>query len=73
MNERCEPRLTRASRLRFGGAITGQVLTAAAMDSHNRFGGAEEVRAMPFRGARWAGGKLHVDMPAKSVVVLSLK
>nr|NUR36985.1 alpha-N-arabinofuranosidase [Sphingomonas sp.] len=58
---------------RSGGAISGQLLTAPAMDSRNRFGAAEEVRPVPFRNARWAGGKLHVAMPAKSIVVLSIK
>jgi alpha-N-arabinofuranosidase len=56
-----------------GGAINGQILTAPAMDSRNRFGAPEEVRPTPFDGARWAGGKLHVAMPAKSMVVLTLK
>jgi alpha-N-arabinofuranosidase len=56
-----------------GGAISGQVLTAPAMDSRNRFGAAEEVRPVPFRNSRWAGGKLRVRAPAKSVVVLTLK
>jgi alpha-N-arabinofuranosidase len=55
-----------------GGAISGEVLTASAMDSRNRFGAAEDVRPVPFRNARWAGGKLHVQMPAKSVVVLTI-
>jgi alpha-N-arabinofuranosidase len=55
------------------GAISGEVLTASAMDARNRFGAAEDVRPMPFRKARWVGGKLHVEAPAKSVVVLKLK
>jgi alpha-N-arabinofuranosidase len=56
-----------------GRAISGEVLTASAMDARNRFGAAEEVRPVPFRNARWAGGKLHVRMPAKSIVVLTVK
>lgn len=55
-----------------GKRISGQVLTAPNMDSRNRFGAPEDVHPHPFRGARWAVGKLRVDMPAKSVVVLSL-
>ena len=56
-----------------GGSISGEVLTASAMDARNRFGAPEEVRPMPFRNARWAGGKLRVEMPPKSVVVLTVK
>jgi len=56
-----------------GGPISGEVLTASAMDARNRFGAAEDVRPVPFRNARWAGGKLRVEMPPKSVVVLTVK
>jgi alpha-N-arabinofuranosidase len=56
-----------------GKRISGQVLTAAKMDSRNAFGAAEQVRPAAFTGARWAGGKLRVSMPAKSIVVLTLK
>jgi hypothetical protein len=31
------------------------------------------VHPVPFKGARWSDGKLRVEMPAKSVVVLTLK
>jgi alpha-N-arabinofuranosidase len=53
--------------------VSGQLLTAPAMDSQNRFGAAEAVRPEPFHGARWSGGKLRVTMPAKSIVVLTVK
>jgi alpha-L-arabinofuranosidase len=43
------------------------------MDSQNRFGAPEDVHPAPFKGARWSDGKLRVEMPAKSVVVLTLK
>jgi alpha-N-arabinofuranosidase len=56
-----------------GGSIRGEVLTASVMDARNRFGAAEDVRPVPFRNARWAGGKLRVQMPAKSLVVLTVK
>jgi alpha-N-arabinofuranosidase len=56
-----------------GGPISGQILTASLMDSRNRFGAAEDVRPAPFRNARWVGGKLLFEMPAKSIVVLTLK
>ena len=56
-----------------GRRIGGQVLTAAKMDSRNAFGATEQVHPAPFSGARWVGGKLRVEMPAKSVVVLELR
>lgn len=55
------------------GQITGQLLTGTKMDSRNDFGQPEQVRPVPFTGARWSRGNLLVRMPAKSVVVLTLK
>jgi alpha-N-arabinofuranosidase len=55
------------------GRVSGNLLTAAAMDSRNVFGAAEEVRARPFAGARWRAGLLRVSMPAKSLVVLRIE
>ena len=55
-----------------GKRIAGQVLTAPKMDSHNAFGAPEEVRPRPFSGARMTRGKLHVTLPAKSIVVLTI-
>ncbi len=55
------------------GSISGQLLTGANMDSRNDYGKPEEVHPVPFNKARWADGKLTVAMPAKSVVVLSLR
>ncbi|MEO8455089.1 MAG: alpha-L-arabinofuranosidase C-terminal domain-containing protein [Sphingomicrobium sp.] len=52
--------------------VTGQIVTAPAMDSRNRFGQAEEVVPKPFNGARWRSGRLAVTMPAKSLVVLTM-
>jgi hypothetical protein len=31
------------------------------------------VRPVAFTGARWADGKLRVSMPAKSMIVLTIK
>lgn len=56
-----------------GGSVSGEVLTAPAMDSRNRFGAAEEVRPVPFHNGHWAGGKLQAEIPAKSIVVITLK
>jgi len=53
--------------------IVGQILTGPKMDSRNAFGTAEQVRPEPFTRATWSNGKLHVSMPAKSIVVLAVK
>jgi alpha-N-arabinofuranosidase len=55
------------------GAVSGQLLTGANMDSRNDFGKPEGVHPVPFTGGRWSGGKLQVHMPSKSVVVLKLQ
>jgi alpha-N-arabinofuranosidase len=68
-----QPAIVELNLGKSGGSISGEVLTASAMDAHNRFGATEEVRPVPFRNARWAGGKLRVEMPPKSVIVLTVK
>ena len=55
------------------GRVSGQVLTAGAMDSQNRFGVPEDVRPRPFAGVRRQAGGLQVDMPARSIVVLKIE
>jgi alpha-L-arabinofuranosidase len=58
-----------------GGAprrVSGQVLTADAMDAHNTFDRPDAVRAVAFDDARIAGGRLTARLPAKSLVVLTL-
>ena len=54
-------------------AATGRVLTAPAMNSYNSFERPNTVQPAPFTGARVAGGRLTVALPAKSVVVLELR
>ena len=53
-------------------AVTGRILTAGAMDAHNTFAAPEVVKPAAFTGAKLADGKLTVELPAKSVVVLEL-
>ena len=53
-------------------SVTGRVLTAAAMDTHNTFAAPEAIKPAAFTGAKLADGKLTVELPAKSVVVLEL-
>jgi len=54
-------------------SVAGRVLTAPALNAHNTFSAPESVKPGPFAGAKLDGGKLSVELPAKSVVVLDLK
>ena len=54
-------------------AVTGRILTAAAIDAHNTFDAPETVKPVAFSGASLEGGTLTVALPAKAVVVLTLK
>lgn len=54
-------------------AVTGQVLTANAMNAHNTFEQPNTVQPTTFNGARVSGNTLTIDLPAKSVVVLEVK
>jgi alpha-N-arabinofuranosidase len=54
-------------------AVTGRILTAAAIDAHNTFDASETVKPTAFGGASLEGGSLTVTLPAKAVVVLTLK
>jgi len=56
-----------------GTKVSGQVLTAAKLDAHNTPGQKEEIAPAPFNGGRIAGGKLLLDIPAKSVVVVKIE
>ncbi|MCB8944439.1 MAG: alpha-N-arabinofuranosidase [Ardenticatenaceae bacterium] len=53
-------------------AVTGRVLTGATMDAHNSFDVPEAVQPMAFNGASLAGDQLTIQLPAKSVVTLTL-
>lgn len=52
--------------------VSGQLLTADAMDAHNTFQQAGAVKPVPF-SARAAGGKLNLKLPAKAVVVVAVE
>jgi alpha-N-arabinofuranosidase len=55
------------------GAVTGRILTAAAINAHNTFDAPETVKPVAFSGASLDGGSLAVTVPAKAVVILTLK
>ena len=54
-------------------SVTGRVLTAPAMNAHNTFEAPDAVQPAAFGGAALKGDTLEVKLPAKSVVVLTLK
>jgi len=54
------------------GAVSGQILTAPAINAHNTFDAPDAVHPAAFDGARVIDGKLVVTVPAKSLVVLTL-
>jgi alpha-N-arabinofuranosidase len=72
-----DPNRARTLRVEIRGAqpaaVTGRVLTAAAMNAHNTFAQPAAVQPAPFRGARLAGTLLTVELPSKSVVALELR
>ena len=51
---------------------SGRVLTAEAMNAHNTFDHPEAVKPRPFTTAAIAGGRLHAELPPKSVTVLEI-
>jgi len=53
--------------------VSGRVLTAPAINSHNSFDAPEVVKPAAFTGAQLSGGSLTVTLPPKSVVVLDLQ
>ncbi len=52
--------------------ISGRVLTAPAMDARNTFDKPESIKPAPFKGTR-KGEQLRLEVPPKSVVVVSLE
>lgn len=55
------------------GAVKGEILTAQVMDAHNSFDAPNTVHTASFDGATISGNKLHLTLPPKSVVVLTLQ
>ena len=53
--------------------VTGEVLTAAAVNAMNTFERPDVVKPAPFSGYKLQGPQLTLSIPAKSVVVLELK
>jgi alpha-N-arabinofuranosidase len=53
--------------------ISGEVLTAPAMNAMNTFDRPNDVKPVPFNGYKLQGSQLMLTIPAKSIVVLELK
>jgi alpha-N-arabinofuranosidase len=73
----CDPNQAVSVDAKIGGAsanaVSGQILTANAMNAHNTFAEPNAVKPASFTGAKLTGDTLHVDLPAKSIVVLRLE
>lgn len=52
--------------------VSGQVLTAKAMDAHNTFAAPEAIKPAPY-SAKANNGKLALEIPAKAVVVVAVE
>ncbi|MEX2090280.1 MAG: alpha-L-arabinofuranosidase C-terminal domain-containing protein, partial [Bacteroidota bacterium] len=55
------------------GIVSGRVLTAATMSSHNTFDTPDAVRPGPFHDVRLVKGGFSATLPPKSVVVLKIQ
>ncbi len=55
------------------GTVSGRILSAEAMDAHNTFDEPEAVKPVTFNGAHRDGEQLTIQMPAKSVVTLTVE
>ncbi|MFT3869155.1 MAG: alpha-N-arabinofuranosidase [Nibricoccus sp.] len=73
----CEPNNAHVVSVKLAGltakGVTGRLLTAPAMDSHNTFAEPNVVHPVAFTGATLKGDTLEIALPAKSVVMLELK
>ena len=54
-------------------SVSGRILTAPELSSHNTFDQPNAVKPEPFRGAKLGRDGVTMKMPAKSIVVLELK
>jgi alpha-N-arabinofuranosidase len=65
-NLRCELKGTT------GAKVTGEIITAPAMNAYNDFGRPETVNIKPFTGAKLQNGILTAALPAKSIVTFEV-
>ncbi len=55
------------------GRLSGLILTSSQMNSHNTFETPDEVVPAPYEGAKIKGGKVVMEMPAYSVIMLEIR
>ena len=53
-------------------SVNGRILTASTLDARNTVAKPAAVKPEPFKGSR-KGNELRVDLPPKSVVVVSVE
>jgi alpha-N-arabinofuranosidase len=53
--------------------ISGRILTAPAINSHNTFDQPHQVKPEVFEGVRADGNSLTFELPARSVLVLEIE
>jgi alpha-N-arabinofuranosidase len=53
--------------------ISGRILTAAAINTHNTFNSPDAVKPVAFTGFALESGHLNISLPAKSVVTLEIQ
>ena len=72
-----DPKRTQALSISIPGAkpkrVSGEILTASAMDARNTFEAPDAVHPSAFSGASLQGSTVSLTLPAKSVVVLRLE
>jgi len=72
-----DPRNAADLNLKIAGAaahtVSGQILTAGAINAINTFEQPDTVKPQPFGGAKVKADQLTVSLPSKSVVVLTLQ
>jgi alpha-N-arabinofuranosidase len=56
-----------------GSNVTGRIVTARAINTHNTFDAPDQVKAATFDGAKLSGETLTVALPARSVVLLEMQ
>jgi alpha-N-arabinofuranosidase len=54
-------------------SITGRLLTAAAMNTHNTFDEPEDVKPVIFKAAKLENNNIFATLPSKSVVILKIE
>lgn len=54
-------------------SVSGRILTAAALNAHNTFDQPDNVTIAAFKDVAIKAGRLHVNLPAKSIVVLQVE